>query len=98
MREGRCVNANILFVKLMVKREWWSGVSVCARERDRSGEERNILGRSKMMHGYFEEREGKGSVIGDINDKIRDREVENTIGNFEVPDMNENRRKLLDLQ
>ena len=94
VREIRRINSKIMYVSISIKREFWTVIAVYVPRMERSEEERDVFW--EELKGSIDvcEDRGKVVIIGDMNAKVGDREVEGIVEKYRVSGANENGRKL----
>ena len=79
VREIGRINSRIMYVEICIKREFWTVIVVYAPGMERPEEERDVFW--KELKGFIEvcEDRGKVVVIGDMNVRVGDSEVEGVV-------------------
>ena len=93
--EYKCVSPRMLWVKLKVARENILTVGVYDPGMERSENERDAFGEcfNECINGFSENE--IIVVLGDMNAKVGDREVDRVVGNHGVPGVIENGERLV---
>ena len=95
--EWKEVSSRLMWVKVKLGRECWAFVSAYGPGCERPDEERSEFWNSLAECVEGLSRRNYVVVLGDLNARVGDREVEGVVGKFGVPDVNESGEKLLDM-
>ena len=97
VNDWREVSARLMWVRMTVGQERWVIVGAYGPGSERSAEERERFWEEicECVAG-FDEREWV-MVVGDLNARVGDREIEGVTGKFGVPGLNENGEWLLNM-
>ena len=84
VREIRRINLRIMYVSICMKRKFWTVIVVYAPGMERSEEERDVFW--EELKGCIDacEDRRKVMIIGGMNAKVGDSEVEGVVGKFGV--------------
>ena len=97
VREYKCINSRMMWVKLKVNGEKVVIISVYGPGMEKRGDERELFWESlNECIASFSEDE-RVIVLGDLNAKVGDREIEGVIGKYGVPGVNENGESLIEM-
>ena len=95
IRVIRRINSRIMYAGICIKKEFWTVIVVYALGMERLEEERDVFWEElKRCIDAYEDR-GKVLIIGDMNVRVGDSEVEGVVGKFGVSGVYENGRKLM---
>ncbi|MEL7523216.1 MAG: endonuclease/exonuclease/phosphatase family protein, partial [Cyanobacteria bacterium J06553_1] len=97
VREYKCLNSRIMWVKLKMNGEKIVIVSVYGPGMEKSENERERFwdNLNECLAGFDEEE--RIIVLGDMNAKVGDREKDGVVGKFGVPGINENGECLVEM-
>ena len=95
--EWKEVSSRLMWVRVRMGKECWAFVSAYGPGTEKSLEERNgfWFDLTRCVEGLS--RRNYVVVLGDLNARVGDSEVEGVVGKFGVPDRNESGEKLLEM-
>ena len=97
VREYKCINSRMMWVKLKVNGEKVVVVSVYGPGMEKNENERERFWESlnECISGFSEGE--RVIVLGDLNAKVGEREIDGVVGKFGVPGVNENGECLVEM-
>ena len=95
--EWREVSSRMMWVRVRLGRECWAFVSAYGPGSERSEEERNMFWNELANCVDDLSRRNYVVVLGDLNARVGDGEIEGVLGRYGVLDVNESGEKLLDM-